>query len=88
MTDLEGLLRETRQEIREGLQAMRAALERIEDRTVPRGEYVERMSALERRVSTLESARRSVLAGLIWPALLMLAGAAVTYLMATRGGGA
>jgi hypothetical protein len=93
VTDLETLLRAV-QDLR--IEIM-GALTRVEERTVPRAELAAQLGtldaqhqSLERRVETLESDRRSVRTGLLWPALLIVLSAvlsaAVTYAMATRGG--
>jgi hypothetical protein len=81
VTDLEALFNAVnalRTEIRADITALTAQM-------VNRGEHAAQMAALEHRVAALESSRRSVLAGLVYPLLVGLLLAAVGYLIAKGG---
>lgn len=89
MTDLETLLRavsDLRAEIRGDIAAIRGEMSTAAARAVDRGEHAAQLAGLERRVGDLETARRGVLTGLIWPMVVGVLVAAVTYLLTTRGG--
>ena len=82
MTDLEALFNAVnalRTEIRADIAALSA-------RMVDRGEHAAQMAALEHRVNVLESSRIRMLTALVYPLLVAILVAAVTYLFATRGG--